>query len=148
MKTDYLIKVLEKVYKEIDNKGMFMPVVLANTIISYKLTFYDTSYWMEFCHWVTDPWIEINDFDDIKIFFDWFVRQTPQFELLYNDTYHRLIWFEEFFIDFSIKQKYYFKNPDILEKHMLLFSEIKWDSKLIELSKEVLHIAWSIKFKK
>jgi len=146
--SDYLEKILWNIYKDLENKDMFIPLVFANTIISYKLTFYDTAYWMEFSHWVLSSGIKLENFEDIKTFFDWFVRQTPQFELVYNDTYHRLIWYEDFFKDFCIKQKYYYKNSDILEKHMKIFAAEQPEDKLIELWKKVVEITWNIKFQK
>jgi len=146
MNHDYLERILRELYDGLENKEIFIPIVLCNTIISYKLAFYDTAYWMEFSYWVRNSGIKLYNFEDIKIFFDWFVRQTPQFELVYNDTYHRVIWYEKFLKDFSIKQKYYYKNPDMLEKHMKLFVDETPEDTLIVLWKKVVELTGNIKF--
>lgn len=146
MHKDYLIHTLEKLYSEIDNKDMFFPLVLANTIICYKLTFYDASYWMEFSHWVIDWGIDFKNFEDIEIFFHWFVKHNLQFKFVYNETLQRLHSFSIFFEDFYMKQKYYYKYPQKLEKDMNIFTDIVPDADLILLSQEVVHIAGKIRF--
>jgi len=146
MNFDYLDRILKEIYNNLENKDIFIPLIFCNAIVCYKLTFYDTSYWMEFSHWVSNGEMKLNDFEDLKTFFDWFVRQTPQFELIYNDTYNRLIWYEDFFKDFFIKQKYYYKNPDMLEKHMKLFVAETPEDKLIVLWKKVVELTGNIKF--
>lgn len=148
MHTDYISKILRNLYEHIENKEIFIPIVIANTIICYKLTFYDKSYWMEFSHWVLHSGIKLQNFEDIEIFFTGFVKQTPQFELLYNDTLSRLKSYTIFFQDFSIKQKYYYKNPEKIKQHMQLYWNKDTKAELIHLCQEILKIAWDIKFKK
>jgi len=127
MNHDYLERILRELYDGLENKEIFIPIVLCNTIISYKLAFYDTAYWMEFSYWVRNSGIKLYNFEDIKIFFDWFVRQTPQFELVYNDTYHRVIWYEKFLKDFSINSEDSISEHIPFFKFVYYFSIISWD---------------------
>jgi len=81
---EYIAVLLEDMYNDMEYKEMFLPLVLANAIVCYRLVMYDKNYWMEFCKKATDPGVTIKDLEDVYDFFRVFLTESPQFEYSYE----------------------------------------------------------------
>lgn len=145
---EYIRKILTWMYQDMEEKNMFLPLVVSNAIVCYKLVHYDRWYWMEFAKSAEEASIKIESIEDVFTFFDGFLETTPQFEFSHRWRRKRLREFENFFHDFCIKQKYFYKNPNELEKQMNIFVEKKPNNNLHIFVSEIFTIASEIRFKK
>jgi N-glycosylase/DNA lyase len=113
---EHLSPILESMYEDIDDKAVFLPLVIANALICYKLSHDDEVYWMNFSKKVSH--IEIHSITDIYLFFIDFLPQTSHFEKSYQKKIDHLKEFDHFLEEFFYKQKYYSKNPEIFFIHL------------------------------
>lgn len=143
---EYIAKLLEDMYDNMEHKEMFLPLVLWNSIICYRLVKYDKNYWMEFCKKAVDPEIKLENLEDMYEFFDVFLSESPQFEYSYKWRNEHLELFHDFFQEFYFKQKYFFKYPDELENQMKRFTWQNLELSLVNFTKEFFDIASRIKY--
>lgn len=143
---EYIVKLLEDLHDEMPHKDMFLPLVLANSIVCYQLVMYDKNYWMEFCKKASDPDITLENLEDMYQFFEVFLSESPQFEFSYEGRIKHLKIFESFFQDFYFRQKYFFKYPSELENEMQKFTWFEQDITLVNFAREFLDAASRIRY--
>ncbi len=143
---NYIENILEEMYEKIGHKEMFLPLTLANSIICYKLAYYDKGYWMDFCKESTDPELHMETIDDIYNFFGLFLTEMWQFQYSYRKRIQDLKKFEDFFSEFFFKQKFFFKHPQELTKQMKKCIIGIPDPQLLEFTREIFDITSRIRF--
>jgi N-glycosylase/DNA lyase len=103
-------------YNSIEDKAVFLPLVVANSIIWYKLSHDDEVYWMNFSKKTSA--LSIHNTKDMYLFFIDFLPQTSNFEKSYKIKIEHLKEFDSFLEEFFCKQKFYYKNPDKFTEHL------------------------------
>lgn len=142
---EHLTKILQSMHDNIEDKAVFLPLVIANAIIWYKLSHEDEVYWMNFSQKTIHS--NIHSLKDIYMFFIDFLPQSSQFKKSYQRKIEHLREFDSFLEEFFYKQKYYFKNPDDFTKHLNRCITGIPNPKVWEFCSEVFKIASEIRFK-
>jgi len=143
---EHLKKIFQRNYKELNNKEVFLPIIVANSIICYKLAHDDEVYWSNFCRKYSKQ--DLHKLTEIYLFFIDFLPQTSQFESSYKKKVEHLKEFDSFLSELFFKQKFYYKNKDKFKRD--LKRSIDWIpnpflSKFVE---EIFDIASEIRFNK
>lgn len=107
-KNDPMFQALEKLYLRIDNKEMFLPVIIANSIVCYQLSSVGEAYWEEFGTRAAE--YEFHKLKDIYLFFVDFLPKSEGNKRLVDTKIERLKKLDHFLSDFFFKQKFYYKN--------------------------------------
>lgn len=142
----HIEKILQGMYQSIDNKDIYLPLIVSNAIICYKLAHDDEVYWMNFSKKAIA--YKAENLKDIYMFFIDFLPQTSQFEKSYHKKIEHLKEFDSFLNEFYYKQKYYFKNPSDFTNHLNRCIEWIPNPKVWEFSLELFKLASEIRFKK
>jgi len=111
-KNDPMFKALEYLYLNLQNKEMFLPLVLANSLVCYQLSSNGESYWEEFSREAGK--CEFKKLKDIYMFFIDFLPKSEGNKRLVKTKIERLKKLDYFLSDFFFKQKFYYKNMDKL----------------------------------
>jgi len=128
------------------DKATYLPLVIANAIIWYKLSHEDEVYWMNFSKKASA--VEIHSVKDIYLFFIDFLPTTSQFKESYNKKIEHLKEFDSFLEEFFYKQKYYYKNPDKFTLHLKRCITGIPNPKVWKFCSEIFTISSEIRFKK
>lgn len=114
---EHIREILAGTYDKLEDKAVFIPLVIANAIICHKLAHNDEVYWMNFSRKIQER--DIHSLKDIYLFFIDFLPQTSEFEHSYQRKIDHIKEFNGFFDELFIKQKFYYKNPEIFGKHFI-----------------------------
>lgn len=107
-KNDPMFKALEYLYLNINNKEMFLPLVLANSLVCYQLSSNGEEYWEEFSREAGR--YDFKKLKDVYLFFIDFLPKSEGNKRLVNTKIERLKKLDYFLSDFFYKQKFYYKN--------------------------------------
>lgn len=141
---EHLTEILEELYNDIDNKGIFIPLCVSNAIIANKLAHKDEVYWKNFSRKVTER--KIKTVKDIYLFYIDFLPQIDIFEVTFLKQIEHLKQFHIFLEEILYKQKYYYKNIDAFEKNITKGMAKMPNPFILEFAKEVFLITSKIKF--
>jgi N-glycosylase/DNA lyase len=139
-----LENILTKLYSDLDNKGIFIPLCVSNAIIAHKLAHKDEVYWMNFSRKVNER--NIETIKDIYMFYIDFLPQIDVFEITFLKQIEHLKQFHIFLEEVLYKQKYFYKNIDAFEKNISKGIEKMPNPFILGFAKEVFIIAGKIKF--
>lgn len=143
---EHIKEILQKTYEKLEHKEVFIPIVIANSIICYKLAHDDEVYWTNFSRKITER--ELLTLKDIYMFFIDFLPQTSHFEDSYKRKVDHLKEFDEFLRELFIKQKYYYKHPEDFEKHFKRSTHGLPNPIICRFVQEIFTIATTIRFEK
>lgn len=141
---EHINKILSDLHENIENKGMFIPLCISNAIVAYKLAHNDEVYWLNFSKKACER--KINTIKDLYMFYIDFLPQTSKFDKTFMNQVDNLKTFNSFLEEILYKQKFYYKNTDIFETHLLRGLEKIPNPMLPKFAKEIFLIAAEIKF--
>lgn len=107
-KNDPMYIALETLYNKLENKEMFLPLVVANSLVCYQLSSSWEQYWEEF--WEQASLYTFKRLKDIYLFFVDFLPKSQGNRRLVTTKIERLKKLDYFLSDFYFKQKFYYKN--------------------------------------
>lgn len=139
-----LEKILQNLYNNLENKWLFIPLCVSNSIVAHKLAHKDEVYWMNFSRKVSKR--KIETIKDIYLFYIDFLPQIDIFEVTFLKQIEHLKEFHLFLEEILYKQKYYYKNIEAFEKNISKGMEKIPNPFILKFAKEVFIITSKIKF--
>ncbi len=143
---EHLPQILEKLYDDLDNKGIFIPLCVSNAIIAHKLAHKDEVYWMNFSRKVRER--NIESIKDIYMFYIDFLPQIDIFEVTFLKQVEHLKQFHIFLEEILYKQKFFYKNIEAFEKNITKWLEKMPNPFILSFAKEIFIMTSKIKFEK
>ena len=107
-KNDPMYKAIEYLYMNLWNKEMLLPLIIANSLVSYQLSSTGESYWQEFTREAGK--FEFKKLRDIYMFFIDFLPKSEGNTKDVRTKIERLKKLDTFLSDFFFKQKFYYKH--------------------------------------
>lgn len=142
----HLENILQKLYDNLDNKGIFIPLCVSSAIIAHKLAHKDEVYWMNFSKKVQER--NIQNIQDIYMFYIDFLPQIDTFQITFLKQIEHLKQFHVFLEEVLYKQKYFYKNIDAFEKNISIGIEKIPNPFILSFAKEIFITTAKIKFEK
>ena len=139
-----LESILTKLYHELDDTWIFIPLCVSNSIIAYKLASKDEVYWMNFSAKAQQR--NIQSITDIYLFYIDFLPQNAIFQQTFLKQIEHLKEFHTFLEEIFHRQKFFFKNIDQFEKKLSRGLDKIPNPFVLDFSKKVFIMAAQIKF--
>ncbi len=143
-KNDPMYQALEHLFLNLENKEMFLPLVIANSLICYQLSSKGEEYWEEFSREAGK--YKFDKLKDIYMFFIDFLPKSEWNKRLVNTKIERLKKLDFFLSDFYFKQKYYYKNMLKLRKDIARTMQQLENAKTIVFSVKMFGYGARIRF--
>jgi len=139
---DLQYKSLEKLYKNIKNKDIFCPLVVANSIICYQLSSSWEDYWEEFSLYFWNK--DINIIKDLEIF----IKNSKWNKRFVETKTKRIKKLKNFLDDFINNEKHYINNLELLQNTLSKTLNQKNNAKTIVFWVKMFVYASRIKYNK
>lgn len=107
-KNDPMYQALIYLHEHLENKEMFLPLTVANSMVCYQLSSNGEAYWQEFANEASK--YTFHRLKDIYLFFIDFLPKSEGNKRLATTKIERLKRLNSFLSDFYFKQKFYQKN--------------------------------------
>lgn len=141
----YLEISLENIYNKILHKESFLPLMVANALVVYKLTHNSEAYWESFAQAIESR--SIKNTNDIYLFFIDFLPHTDEFKKSYEHKIEHLKEFRSLIEELFFKQKYFYKNPDEFSKLLSRYITGIYTSPIKKITLEIFELSANIRFK-
>ncbi len=127
-KSDKQYIALKKLLQNIKNKDLYLPLILANSIICYQLSWKWEKYWEEFSIYFSNINIQKNTLlEELWIF----IYNSKNNKRFINIKIKRLEKLKPFLVKFFWKQYYYYNNMELLRDDLAKNMKQKKDAKTI-----------------
>ncbi len=121
---------LKDLYEKINNKELFLPLVLSNSIVCYQLSSSWEKYWEEFSQEASK--FNFATMDDIYFFFIDFLPKSTWNKRFLDTKISRLKKLRPFLDDLFFNQKYFYKNMALLQKKLAdTMNQKLWDKTIV-----------------
>lgn len=143
-KNDPMFQALEYLYLNLENKEIFLALVIANSLISYQLSSHSHDYWDEFSKEAGK-----YNFWSLRDIYLFFIDFLPKSEWNKNNVkikIERLKKLDYFLSDFYFKQKFYYKNMLKLRSDLAKTMQQLENAKTIIFSVKMFWYAARIRF--
>ncbi|MDD2486757.1 MAG: N-glycosylase/DNA lyase [Candidatus Gracilibacteria bacterium] len=147
--SDRQFKALKKMFENMDNKEFFLPLIIANSLLSYQLSSVGEDYWEEFSE--SAMRYDFGDeliLDKIRDFFLDFLPKSKGNKRLLNMKIPRIEKIMLFLYGFIGKQGYYYENLIVFREDLSKAMKQKKDDKTIVFSIKMFHYGARMKFGK
>ena len=121
---------LEKLYenKILDDKN-YLFLIIVNSLVCYQLSWKWEDYWEEF--WKILENKNLNNFPEIYNFFEKFIPESKNNRRFIDTKLKRVKKTDNFYLDFTSKSEFYYKNMDLLALELSKTMNQKIDAKTI-----------------
>ena len=121
---------LEKLSKNkfLDDKN-YLFLIIVNSLICYQLSWKWEDYWEEFWKILEDK--KFNDFSEIYNFFEKFIPESKNNRRFIDTKLKRVKKIDNFYLDFTSKPEFYYKNMDLLALELSKIMKQKINAKTI-----------------
>jgi len=113
---DRVFIALQDMYKNLDNKDFFIPLIIANALICYQLSSSWEEYWEEFAHEASK--YRLEKVSDIFLFLIDFLPASQGNKRLVPTKIQRLKKLKNFLDEFFYKQKFYYNHMEKLQQDL------------------------------
>lgn len=145
-KNDPIFCSLEHLYENLENKEIFLPLVLANSLVCYQLSSNGEEYWEEFAK--ESAKYEFKKLKDIYMFFVDFLPKSQGNKRLITTKIERLKRLDYFLSDFFFKQTFYYKNMQKLVQDIAKVMSQEPNAKTVLFSVKMFGYGARIRFNK
>lgn len=119
---------LKKLSENIENKDIYLSLIILNSIICYQLSWTWEKYWEEFSEYFSNKKLSKENI----IFELWeFIAQSRNNKRFIDTKIKRLSKLEEFVLNFDWKSDFYYKNMLVLRDELSKIMKQKPDAKTI-----------------
>ena len=134
---------LKKLFNEIKNKKFFLPLIIANSLICYQLSWKWENYWEEFAvfFW-KNPVDEKNFLEAFEKFLNWCKNNRRLLKI----KFFRLKKFFPFLKKFSEQEKFFYDNLEIFLEEIAKIMCQKKSAKTIVFAVKMFWYWWRIFF--
>lgn len=130
--SDFQYISLKNMFEKINDKNIYLPLILANSIICYQLSSTWEKYWEEFSNKSIEYFSKENyKIDDIIIFFSDFLPSSKWNKRFIETKLKRLEKLKPFLEIFNKNTKFYYENMSLLNIELAKVMNQKTDDKTI-----------------
>ncbi len=126
---DFQFKSLKKLYENIENKEIYLFLVMANALVTYQLSGKWEAYWEEFSNYFSE--IKNMSKENLVAEIQKFIKNSKNNRRLIDVKIQRLEKLHKFLDMFQNKKNFYYENMEILRDDLALLMNQSLDAKTI-----------------